>query len=152
MGDFDYVPRSLEAAGVKRRFHGLAMRPGKPTFYGLSGTKAAFGLPGNPVSTFVNFEILVKPHLYRRMGLLYSPRLFTGRLASDIRRKAADRVEFLPARSELGAKGESLVRPITYHGSSMLSVLAEADCLLRLELGEERIEEGRMVSARLIRP
>ena len=177
MGDFDYVPRSLEALGVRRVFHNLAMRPGKPTYFGTLGAKAAFGLPGNPVSTFVNFEVLVRPHLERRMGLEYRPRVVRARLAAPLSRRGSDRVEFLPARLEraplgsgaadaAGAGGREsasgresaregaceLARPLGYHGSSMLNVLAEADALLRMEIGVDRIEEGAWVDARLLRP
>jgi len=152
MGDFDYVPRTLAGAGFAPRFHGLAMRPGKPTFFGASGRKVAFGLPGNPVSTFVNFEVLVKAHLYRRVGLRYAPRLVAAVLAEPLARKGTDRVEFLPACLETPQPGEpGLVRPLEYRGSSMLSVLSRADCLLRMELGESRVEKGRTVLARLLR-
>ena len=150
VGDFDYMPRALAAAGVEQRFHGLAMRPGKPTFYGLKGDKAAFGLPGNPVSVFANFEIMVKAHLYRRMGLRYAPRFAAARLAAPLSRRATERVDLIPARLEISG-GETLAQPLPYRGSSMLSVLAEADCLLRMEIGEEQIEAGRVVLARLVR-
>ncbi len=153
MGDFDYVPRALAAAGVRQVYHGLAMRPGKPSYFGLREGRAVFGLPGNPVSTFVNFEVLVKPHLYRRMGLLHKPRLVSALLARGISRKGSDRVEFLPARLERTEAGAApRVRPLPYHGSSMLSVFAEADCLLRVELGVTAIEEGSWIDARLLRP
>ncbi len=150
LGDFDYVPRALEAAGVTAVFHGLRMRPGKPTYYGLRGGKAAFGLPGNPVSVFVNFEIMVRAHLHRRVGLRYAPRLVAARLASPLARKGADRVELLPARLRVEG-GETQAVPLPYRGSSMLNALADADCLLRMEIGEERIEAGRSVVARLVR-
>ncbi len=150
VGDFDYMPRALAAAGVERKFHGLAMRPGKPTFYGLKGDKAAFGLPGNPVSVFANFEIMVKAHLYRRMGLRYAPRFTAVRLAAPLSRTATERVDLIPARLEISG-GETLAQPLPYRGSSMLSVLAEADCLLRMEIGERQIEAGRVVLARLVR-
>jgi molybdopterin molybdotransferase len=151
MGDFDHVPRALLEAGVEPRFHGLAMRPGKPTFFGTRDRTAVFGLPGNPVSTFVNFEVLVRAHLMRRMGLSYEPRIVPLRLASGIERRETDRVEFYPARVEAGSGG-LVARPLAYHGSSMLSVLAESDCLVRMELGEKRLEEGRIVNVRLVRP
>ena len=150
VGDFDYMPRAFEAAGVERLFHGLAMRPGRPTYHGLKGTRAAFGLPGNPVSVFVNFEIMVRAHLFRRLGLRWRPRLVAARLASALSRGATDRVDLLPARLEARG-GEILAWPLAYRGSSMLSVLAEADCLLRMEIGEEMIPEGRIVVARLVR-
>ncbi len=152
MGDFDHVPRALEACGVEPIFHKLAMRPGKPTYFGTRAHKAVFGLPGNPVSTFVNFELLVRPHLKARMGLPQpvDSRIVRARLATPLSRKGADRVEFLPARLD-AEPGGLCIKPLSYHGSSMLNVLAEADCLVRMELGIERLEEGSMVDARLIR-
>lgn len=153
MGDFDYVPRILEKLGVRRVFHKIAMKPGKPTFYGRRGPTAVFGLPGNPVSTFVNFEFLVKAQLYRRMGLGYEPRLVAATLAQDLVRRECDRVEFFPMRfdREAGRNGERLL-PLAYRGSSMLSILAEADCLVRVEIGTSAIKEGSLVLARLLRP
>ena len=153
MGDFDLVPRTLEALGVRRVFHKVAMKPGKPTWFGLRGTTAVFGLPGNPVSTFVNFEFLLKPHLARRMGLEPRPRMLRAVLAAPVSRRESDRVEFLPVRIERDAeRGIDLARPLGYRGSSMLNILAEADGLVRVEIGVDRLEEGASVDARLIRP
>jgi molybdopterin molybdotransferase len=153
MGDFDFVPKSLAALGVERVFHKVAMRPGKPTWFGKRGSKAVFGLPGNPVSTFVNFEFLVRPHLLRRMGLTYEPRIVSAALAVPLARSGGDRVEFLPARLERSpGGGQELVRPIDYKGSSMLNALANADCLVRMEIGVVRLEAGETVDARLVRP
>ena len=153
MGDFDLVPKSLETLGVERVFHRIAMRPGKPTWFGTRGPKAVFGLPGNPVSTFVNFEFLARPHLMRRMGLDYEPFVVSAALASSLERREVDRVEFLPARLERGVDGgPELVRPIDYKNSSMLNALAMADCLVRMEIGVARLEAGEIVDARLLRP
>lgn len=150
LGDFDLVPSTLEALGVTTVFHGVMMRPGKPTYFGTHGKKAVFGLPGNPVSTFVNFEVFVKPYLMARMGLEHSADIIRARLASRMARRGSDRVEYLPAVFQKEAQGMA-ARPLSYHGSSMLSVLAEADCLVRMEAGIEEIAEGEMVDARRIR-
>jgi molybdopterin molybdotransferase len=153
MGDFDYVPRTLEKLGVKRVFHKIAMKPGKPTFYGRRGSASVFGLPGNPVSTFVNFEFLVKAQLYRRMGLGYEPRIVAATLAQDLVRRECDRVEFFPMSLDRSAgRGGERALPLAYKGSSMLSILAEADCLVRAEIGTSAIKEGSLVLARLLRP
>lgn len=153
MGDFDFVPAAFRTLGVKPVFHGLAMRPGKPTFFGTLGDKAAFGMPGNPVSTFVNFEVLVRPYLALRMGVRHEPRMLKARLASDLVRRGSDRVEFLPARLFPDKGSTSMcVGRLAYHGSSMLSVLARTDCLLTMDIGQERIPEGEVVDVRLLRP
>jgi molybdopterin molybdotransferase len=156
MGDFDYAPNILESLGVRTVFHGLALRPGKPSYYGRIGDKSVFGLPGNPVSTFVNFEVLVKPHLAARYGVEPRPLMLSFPLAADLKRKGSDRVEYIPAKLEeaedqTGEKSFTNVRPLFYHGSSMLAALADADCLLRMDMGREMLRKGENVSVRLIR-
>ena len=70
-GDADHVPGVLESIGVKRLFHKIAIRPGKPTWCGLTpGGNMVFALPGNPFSTFVNMTLLIKPFLHACFGLL----------------------------------------------------------------------------------
>ena len=150
MGDFDLVPAVLSNLGVEPIFHSLAMRPGKPTFFGRRGNSAVFGLPGNPVSTFVNFEVLAKRYLWAMMGLAGEPAVVRARLGAPLSRKAADRVEFLPARLFPG-DGGMIAEPLAYHGSSMINVLARADALLRMEIGELAIGGGTIVDARRIR-
>ena len=153
MGEFDHVPRALARAGVQMLFHGLAMKPGKPVFFGTQVRGAAvFGLPGNPVSTFVAFEVLVRAFLAAQLGCGLEVRLIGARLASPLSRRESDRCEFLPALLGTGADGLPVVMPLPYGGSSMLSALAQADCLLTMEIGVDRIEEGRTVNARLLRP
>ncbi|MCK5170150.1 MAG: molybdopterin molybdotransferase MoeA, partial [Bacteroidales bacterium] len=68
MGTFDFVPKVLEQAGVKILFDSIAVKPGKPTTFGMADNKFCFGLPGNPVSSFVQFDLLVKPLIYNLMG------------------------------------------------------------------------------------
>lgn len=145
MGDFDFVPKVLERSGVEKLFHNLAMKPGKPTFLGRRENSFVLGLPGNPVSTFVNFEIMAKAVLARLRGLPYEPAVAPARLGREVRRGSADRVEFLPARLEGGT-----VNPIRYGGSSMLSALADANALLRMEIGQTILEKGADILVRLV--
>lgn len=160
MGDFDYVPRALKAAGVRELFHGVAMKPGKPTFFGVleaapadggaagrPGRRAfVFGLPGNPVSVFVNTELLVKPLVYALQGLAREGAELILPAAEAIRRKGADRVEFLPVA--IGPEGAKAIR---YGGSSAIQALADADGFCRLELGQSEVREGERVRVRLVR-
>ena len=152
VGDFDFVPEVLVSLGVERVFHTLKMKPGKPLFFGRLQGKAVFGLPGNPVSSFVGFEIFVRPYLEARLGLPRKRNELTARLASAVKRGESGRVEFLPAKLDAGAAAGPRVRPLPYRGSSMLAALAEADCLLRLEIGENEVAEGRWVRVRLLGP
>lgn len=70
VGDFDFVPEIFKRNNFDLLFENIAIKPGKPAVFGLSEKNYCLGLPGNPVSTFVLFEILAKPFLYKLMGLL----------------------------------------------------------------------------------
>jgi molybdopterin molybdotransferase len=142
-GSFDYVPGCLQETGAEILFHGVAVKPGKPTLFARRGEQYIFGLPGNPVSTFVIFELFVKPFLFRRMGIDWVPASYRGTLAHALKRIAAERTEFLPVRVRQG-----LVEAVGYHGSSHLNALAEADGLVRIEVGVHELPEGTHVDVR----
>ena len=142
-GDFDFVPGSLSELGASVLFHGVAVKPGKPTLFARRGDRYIFGLPGNPVSSFVIFEIFVKPFLYRWMGIDWKPPRFRARLGSAVRRRGSDRTEFLPVSARDGR-----VFPVAYHGSAHLNALGAADGLIRVEKGVEGLEEGVEVDVR----
>lgn len=145
MGDFDYVPAILRECGVEIVFHHVAVKPGKPTLFGKKGDCRIFGLPGNPVSVFMLFELLVKPSLYLWMGIPYRPRIIETRLKSIFKRKHAERTEFVPVRIEPEA-----VVLVPYHGSAHLNALSEADGILRIGKNIHTIEAGSLVHVRCI--
>ena len=145
MGDFDYVPSMLAECGAHIHFHMMSLKPGKPTLFAQRGETFVFGLPGNPFSTFVIFELSVKIFLYRWMGITYKPRNAAATLAEELQRKDASRVEYLPVRLEDGR-----ATPLRYHGSSHLSVLGRTDGLIRIEQGTDHLKKGSTVSVRLI--
>ena len=142
-GNFDYVPDCLRELGAEILVHGVSVKPGKPTLFARRDEQHVFGLPGNPVSTFVIFEVFVKPFLYRSMGIEWTPALYRGTVSRAIRRAQADRTEFLPVRLRQG-----LVEAVPYHGSAHLNALAGADGLLRIEIGVNEIPEGTQVDVR----
>ena len=144
-GDFDYVPGSLRDLGAEILFHGVAVKPGKPVLFARRGKGFIFGLPGNPVSTFVMFEVFVKPFLYRRMGIEWAPPAVRGVVAERISCRLAERVEFLLVRMRQG-----LVRQVAFHGSSHQNALAEADGLIRVEKGVTEIVQGTEIDVRPI--
>jgi molybdopterin molybdotransferase len=88
MGDFDFVPSVLQKAGFEFHFKSLAVQPGRPTLFGTArNNKFCFGLPGNPVSSFNQFELLVKPLFYKMMGCNYEAVVVKLPLATDYSRK-----------------------------------------------------------------
>jgi len=145
VGDFDYVPRCLEELDAEVLFHGVAVKPGKPTLFARRGSAWIFGLPGNPVSTFVIFEVFVKPFLYRRMGIDWAPRVVRGTLGAPVHRKSIERAEFLPVTVRRG-----VVTPVSFHGSAHLNALGEADGLIRVERGVADVPRGTEIDARLL--
>ncbi len=143
VGDFDFVPGCLTELGAKILFHGVSIKPGKPVLFAAARERFVFGMPGNPVSAFVIFEVIVKPFLYQRMGLSWEQPVFRGRLASRIERRSVERTEFLPVRARGGQ-----VQPIPYHGSAHLNALADADGLIRVPKGTAVLQEGDEVDVR----
>jgi molybdopterin molybdotransferase len=67
-GKFDYVPQVLESLGVKKLFHQVSQKPGKPFWFGASDHQTVFALPGNPVSTYMCFYRFIKPWLMKSFG------------------------------------------------------------------------------------
>lgn len=68
MGEYDYVPQVMKDAGLSLIFKDIDIQPGRPTLFGILDHIAVFGLPGNPVSSFVQFELMVHPFIYTSMG------------------------------------------------------------------------------------
>ena len=147
MGDFDFVPSVLQELGVTTRFYKVRVKPGKPTLFGereADGRRGyVFGLPGNPVSSYVIFELFVRPFLYHLAGHRYRPLMCRGVLAQEVARTDAERVEYRPARME-GAR----VIPLAYHGSSHLNALSGAQCLFKMEEGVHILEAESEIDVR----
>ncbi len=143
MGTFDYVPGILEELGGVIHFSKVAVKPGKPTVFGTRRSKVFFGLPGNPVSTFVIFEVFVKPFLYRMMGHQFQPLFMRGEMKTDYRRKKAGRTAFIPVTYSGG-----LVEPAIYHGSAHLHALTKANGLLEVPAGVHEVAGGSVVHVR----
>ncbi|HLO90050.1 MAG: gephyrin-like molybdotransferase Glp [Chloroflexota bacterium] len=139
MGDYDYVPSVIENAGFKIRFRSLAVQPGKPTLFAERHGKFVFGLPGNPVSSFVQFELLVKPLLYKIMGATYQPRTVKLPMATTYQRKRTDRKSFIPVKYALGK-----IEPIEYHGSAHIHSFEQAWGIMAINIGEDNVKPGEL--------
>lgn len=147
MGDYDLVPGVLRENGVEIRFDKIAVQPGKPTVFGVSPETFCFGLPGNPVSTFAVFELLVKPFLWKLQGHDYRPPVVRASLGETFTRKVATREAWVPVTLD----AEGLVRRVEYHGSAHIAALSFADGLIAFPEGDFALEEGRVVTVRLLR-
>lgn len=144
MGEYDLVGSVLLDIGVKIFFENVALRPGKPTVFGMKGDKLIFALPGNPVSTFVTFELFVKPCIKKMMGFTsYEHPTLQAKLEKDIKIKKKRR-EYRPAfiRQE---DSELKVSLIDWHGSGDLFSMTKANCLLIIRETVEKLNSGDMV-------
>ena len=149
MGDFDYVHKILLEIGVNQIFHGLSMKPGKPLFFGKLNNKAVFALPGNSVSAYMTFEIMVKPYILSSFGLTYNNNYIKAVLFEDFKRKDAERLEFVPVKLYF-ENTKLYVKLIKYNNSSMISSFSEANGILKIEIGIENLKSGEIVDVRFI--
>ncbi|MEO6772289.1 MAG: gephyrin-like molybdotransferase Glp [Kofleriaceae bacterium] len=149
VGDRDHVRAALAAAGIELELWKVAMKPGKPFSFGINGRVPVFGLPGNPISTYVAFELFVRPALLAMQGCsaIQRPRV----PVSVVRgyRKAAGRTHFIRARVE--RNGEHLIaHPHPKQGSAMLSSLIGCNALVELPADATEIAPNSLVNAILL--
>ncbi len=145
VGPHDLV-RAIEAElGVEEIFWRIAIKPGKPVSFGVRGETLVFGLPGNPVSSLVGCELLVKPALRALQGERDPlPRLESGVLATTLQRNDA-RDEFVRAQSRLDPDGVVL-EPLSGQESHMIVRAAAADALVHVPRGAGELAEGARVA------
>ncbi len=155
VGDYDLVREVLKENNVRLLFERIAVKPGRPTVFGISNQKSevgsrksesvfCFGLPGNPASTFIMFELLVKPFLYKMAGHDFKPVVSYRQLESTITRKKTERDSWLPVIFKENGK----IASIEYHGSAHINALCEADGLICMPTGAAEIKEGTTVLVR----
>jgi len=144
VGPHDLV-REIEAdLGVEEVFWRVAVKPGKPISFGVRGATLVFGLPGNPVSALVGFELFVRPALAALQGAVDPGPVFeTGRLATPLRRNAA-RDELVRARRTTGADGSRL-EPLSGQESHMIVRAAAANALVLVPRGDGELAAGEIV-------
>jgi molybdopterin molybdotransferase len=145
MGKFDFIPAVFKKLGVEVLFQTLAIQPGKPTLFGKIGKKRIFGLPGNPVSAFNTFDLLVKPYVRLSMGAEIGHHFLKLPMGTVYTRKKTDRDSFIPVRIE-----ESKVFPIEYHGSAHIQAITTADGFIKIPIGKEMLKAGEFIDVRQI--
>ncbi len=145
-GDFDYVPGILKDNGIEPEFETVAVKPGRPTVFARRGNTFVFGLPGNPVSSYIIFELMVKPFIYQWMGHRYSPPPIRMPLATDYKRKKSDRIAWVPVF--FNERGEAM--PVDYHGSAHIHALCHADGIMPVHKGVNVIKKGELADVRQI--
>lgn len=144
VGDYDYIPEVLKELEFQLLISSIASKPGKNTIFARKGFKYVLGLPGNPVSSFIQFEIIGKALIFKLMGHDYQPLKLAVKLSVNYSRVKADRHEIIPVR--INASGEAELLP--YHGSAHIQALAYADALMEIGPGLKKIIKGESVYVR----
>lgn len=141
VGEHDLVREAQEALRVDEVFHGVAIKPGKPVGFGVRRLHPVFNLPGNPVSSLVCFELLVRPAVNALLGLPDPLPVFeTGLLEVPVPR-GASRDEYVRARSR-GEGSRLLLTPTTRQESHMIVTAAQANALVHVPRGEGELPSG----------
>ncbi len=151
VGDRDLVRGALARAGARLGFWRVAMRPGKPFAFGLWDRTAVFGLPGNPASALVTFELFVRPALRALAGLPGDGRITVQARLDVAQEKPAELTVYLRCRARGAGPGLRLA-PLPTQSSGSLSSAAGHDALAVLPAGRGRLARGARVTAILLRP
>jgi molybdopterin molybdotransferase len=145
VGPHDLVRSVGAELGIEEVLWGVSVKPGKPLWFGVGGETLVFGLPGNPVSSLVCFELFVRPAVLALQGAAEPlPRFEPGRLARSVRPNAV-RTELVRARSRV-VDGEVELEALEGQDSHMIARAAGADALVLVPAGEAELAAGTRVS------
>lgn len=140
-GKYDLVEQALERFGASFYFDRVLIQPGQPCVFGRAGETFFFGLPGNPASTFVCFEIFARAALDLLGGVAQPQLPFAFAVLAEPFRHKPGLTRFLPARLEDGAR----LHPIAWGGSGDVRALAGANCFLVADPDRPQYEAGELI-------
>lgn len=149
MGDYDFTKPVFQELGGEMNFWKLAIRPGQPVAFGKIGKTLAFGLPGNPVSSMVTFEQLVRPAILKMCGSQVLARPVVQAIFQERFSKRPDRRHFL--RGVLWMeKGMLMVRTTGSQGSGILTSMVKANGLIDIPVEVEKLKPGDVVNVQVL--
>ena len=142
MGEYDFIQDCLTKIGAKKIFWKVAVKPGKPTWFGKFDDKIIFNLPGNPVSVIVTYYLYVRFLLRRQLGYNSDEARLKKTMVKleKTLTKTDQRLEFVR-----GIAYNNIVTPFQQRGSAMLSGMANANCLIKFPRYSEKISAGENV-------
>ncbi len=143
-GKYDHVAPVLSELGAEFFFQGVGIRPGKPLTFGCVRDKFFFALPGNPVSTYITFELFARPALAMRGGADFEPPVFLRARLSKPWGQKLGLTAFMPARVELRS-GDPVVELVGWQGSGDLVGVAAANCFLVVHPEQTELSAGDWV-------
>jgi molybdopterin molybdotransferase len=145
VGDHDLVKPALKTLGLRLAVETIALRPGKPTWFGrLEGGRPVLGLPGNPASAMVCAELFLRPLLAAMTGGDPEPRLASARLAEPLP-AAGPREHWMRAALAIDPEGRTIATAFPDQDSSLVGVFARADALLRRRAGAQAASANSVV-------
>ena len=144
VGDYDLVADRLAGLGVEILFHGVAMRPGKPILAGKSRRGLVAGLPGNPLSAFTGFEVLIAPAVRRMRGEAVCDGLEIRAILAERLRRRPGRLSFALARVAFDG-GRAVAFPVKSMSSGDVVALSRANAFLVVPGGKESLDSGTEV-------
>jgi len=149
-GDYDLVPGILQELGVEVLFHKVAQKPGKPMLFGKLGEMLIFGLPGNPVSAFLGFELYVGPTIRRMMGQSdFSTQFMEATATGDFKIKSNR--AFIPHGLVENVSGEWRIAPVESKGSADIFSVVNANAFAIFDKGKYVVKSGEKVRFFLFR-
>lgn len=146
VGDFDFVPKIIRELGFEIHFSKINIKPGQHTTLATKENKYIIGLPGNPVSSFIQFEVFVLPFLLKLMNYEQLQMLLPLPMSHGFARKRSDREECLPV--QLTNLNE--VSMVDYHGSAHIHAYNQAFGFITVPAGKTEIKKGELVHVRPI--
>ena len=145
MGVYDFTKAALKELGAEIFFERVALRPGKPTVFARLGNALVFGLPGNPVSVAVTFNLFARTALRAMQGATQTTLTEEHAVLARDFKGSIDRESYLPAVLRTHEKGVLLAEPLKWGGSSDFVSFAKATALINVPAGAGRINQGETV-------
>lgn len=148
MGRYDFTKEALRALGAEVFFERVALRPGKPTVFArLRGARdtLVFGLPGNPVSVSVTFNLFARTALRAMQGAADPAPVEERAVLARAAKGTNERTSYLPATLSTDGEGRQLAEVLKWGGSSDFVAFARATALVRLDAGVKTVEAGQVV-------
>ncbi len=145
MGKYDLVESVLTSMGAEFFFDGVAIRPGKPTVFGRCRKTLVFGLPGNPVSTMVTFQLFATAAIDVLSGAAPRPLPFFRAILGEAIHENASLAHFLPARIEWTGSAPE-VKPLRWQGSGDVAALSRCNCFVYVPADHRDIAAGELVA------
>lgn len=149
VGDYDFVKDILKEYGIDMKFWTVGIKPGHPIAFGLVGDKPIFGLPGNPVSTMVTFEVFARPALQKMCGHTTLFRPVVDAIAEDEFSDRPGRTHYVRSLVRYN-DGKYYVKSTGSQGSGILMSMAYANCFMILPADKEKVLAGETVKVQLL--